>query len=159
MIDRCELTLPVTMRFNCDAVAVHQHITNNTTRVPEHCGTRNWRRLCPCVGLGIVTLHEVDVTQIVPTADQVDEAIPMRDGNGVVDRYRHRRALLVVARRRVEGMDPRSRQFGSILANRVTTENVSAIARSRGHRREPAFAARYRTRFAPLLRLLIEHVR
>ena len=147
------------MRLDGDAIAIEDRIAHDTTGVPEDGRSGSRCRLDPAIRFGVVTLHEIDVAKVVPATDQVDVAIVVGNGDGVVDRDGHRSTLGEFLRTWVERVRPRRRHFGTIVCDAVTTENVDRPVRGGSNGRKPTDLSRHIVNAGPTLRSRVVDIR
>ena len=104
--------------------------------MPENRLTGIWRGLAPLEGGSVEDLHQVDVANVVPPADQVHVAIPVDSCHRVIHRHRHIGDLRTKAAARIEAVDLRRGNLGAVLGNRVAAENPHCFPNRDSHCRQ-----------------------
>ncbi len=89
-------------------------------------------RLPPAIGPRVIALHEIDIAEVMPAADEIDVAVFVGHRDGIIDRDRHRRTRLELPFAGIEDVCPRRGYLGPVAGDAVAAEHIHLFPHGRG---------------------------
>ena len=139
-IHRLEPPLAVIRQANGNAIANQHPVAGYAAGMAEHRLAGPGRRLSPGILLDIVNLHQVDIAQVVPAADQVNITVKIYDRDGIIDRHRHRLQFMPAQPLGIEPVRFCYRSLAAIFGNGISAKNIYVPGHGGGGAGQPAFA-------------------